>query len=299
MMTQDSTKMLKDINEASWLSKPHVHLKDPKNVIEKINCIIQGGSKKLQVIFDFDRTLTKHHENGVVALSSYELLETMPTIPEGWSECSRASVAKYRPVETDPKLSMEEKIPIMLEWWTLGCELLKKIQWDLEIVDKHIRDNQQPLRDGTKACFEQLQSAKVPVLVFSAGIGDVVQMTLSHRGLLTPNVHIISNFLKIEDGKVVGYVDDNIIHVFNKNELLIKDTPYYQELSGRSNVILLGDSTGDALMADGVPHEIVLKIGFLNTNIEESLSQFMDLFDIVLTDDQTMDVLHQILNSVV
>uniref|UniRef100_A0A1B6KYL7 5'-nucleotidase n=1 Tax=Graphocephala atropunctata TaxID=36148 RepID=A0A1B6KYL7_9HEMI len=299
MMTQDSTKMLKDINEASWLSKPHVHLKDPKNVIEKINCIIQGGSKKLQVIFDFDRTLTKHHENGVVALSSYGVLESLPMLPKGCSELSKADLAKYLPIETDPKLSMEEKIPHMVEWWTRWIEMIKGIQWDLLVVEKHARDNQLPIRDGTKACFEQLQSAKVPVLVFSAGIGDVVQMTLSHRGLLTPNVHIISNFLKIEDGKVAGYVDDSIIHVFNKNELLIKDTPYYQELSGRSNVILLGDSTGDALMADGVPHEIVLKIGFLNTNIEESLSQFMDLFDIVLTDDQTMDVLHQILNSVV
>lgn len=41
----------------------------------------------------------------------------------------------------------------------------------------------------------------------------------------------------------------------------------FQELTGRSNVILLGDSTGDAKMADGVPHDTILKIGFLNTNV--------------------------------
>lgn len=40
-----------------------------------------------------------------------------------------------------------------------------------------------------------------------------------------------------------------------------------QELSGRSNVILLGDSVGDAKMADGVPHDTVLKIGFLNNHV--------------------------------
>lgn len=30
---------------------------------------------------------------------------------------------------------------------------------------------------------------------------------------------------------------------------------------------MLGDSTGDAKMADGVPHDTILKIGFLNTSV--------------------------------
>uniref|UniRef100_A0A1B6FFA8 5'-nucleotidase n=1 Tax=Cuerna arida TaxID=1464854 RepID=A0A1B6FFA8_9HEMI len=297
-MIEDSTKVLKSINEADWLSKPHVHMKDPEEVIEKINSIIQGGSKQLQVVFDFDRTLTKHHENGVITHSSYGVLETAPTFPQNFTESSRANLAKYRPIETDPNISIEEKTPIMVEWWTKGIEAMKGIQWDLDVVEKHLRDNQQPLRDGTTACFEQLQNARVPVLVFSAGLGDVVRIALEQRGLLTSNVHIISNFLKIEDGKIAGYIGENLIHVFNKNELLIKNTPYYEELSGRTNVILLGDSTGDAMMADGISHNNVLKIGFLNTEIEECLTQFKDLFDIVLTDDQTMDVLNHILKLV-
>lgn len=44
-----------------------------------------------------------------------------------------------------------------------------------------------------------------------------------------------------------------------------------QELEGRSNVILLGDSIGDAGMADGVCHDTVLKIGFLNSNVSTNL----------------------------
>uniref|UniRef100_A0A1B6H3L6 5'-nucleotidase n=1 Tax=Cuerna arida TaxID=1464854 RepID=A0A1B6H3L6_9HEMI len=297
-MIEDSTKLLKSINEADWLSKPHVHMKDPEEVIEKINSIIQGGSKQLQVVFDFDRTLTKHHENGVITHSSYGMLKSMSTIPKEYSEASKANLTKYLPIETDPRLSVEEKLPHMIEWWTAEFEMMKGIQWDVRDVDKHIRENQQPFRDGTTACFEQLQNARVPVLVFSAGLGDVVRIALEQRGLLTSNVHIISNFLKIEDGKIAGYIGENLIHVFNKNELLIKNTPYYEELSGRTNVILLGDSTGDAMMADGISHNNVLKIGFLNTEIEECLTQFKDLFDIVLTDDQTMDVLNHILKLV-
>ena len=34
----------------------------------------------------------------------------------------------------------------------------------------------------------------------------------------------------------------------------------------------------------------VLKIGFLYDNVESSLSSYMEVFDIVLVDDQTMQV---------
>lgn len=55
-----------------------------------------------------------------------------------------------------------------------------------------------------------------------------------------------------------------MIHVLNKNEVAIKNTDYYNLIRERSNVILLGDSLGDAKMADGIDHaENVLKIGFI------------------------------------
>lgn len=81
-------------------------------------------------------------------------------------------------------------------------------------------------RDGTDECFQLLSAAQVPVLVFSAGLGDVVKSFMTLRGLLTENVHIISNFFKIVDGKIVGYQND-VIHVFNKNERQIENTPYH------------------------------------------------------------------------
>lgn len=107
--------------------------------------------------------------------------------------------------------------------------------------------------------------ADVPVLVFSAGLGDTVVATLKHAKVLMPNIQVISNYIKYkEDGITIDGFKDKIIHVLNKNELALKGTKYYDLVKDRENVILMGDSLGDAGMADGVPQvHAILKIGFL------------------------------------
>lgn len=90
-----------------------------------------------------------------------------------------------------------------------------------------------------------------------------------------------------------------MINVLNKNEQVLKGTDYYDLVQNRGNVILMGDHVGDAGMAEGVPHQkAVLKIGFLYDRHEECLPEYMDAFDIVLVDDQTMNVTRAILSLV-
>lgn len=49
---------------------------------------------------------------------------------------------------------------------------------------------------------------------------------------------------------------------------MLQGTAYFQQLSTRTSIILLGDSMGDLTMADGVPSvENILKIGFLNDKV--------------------------------
>lgn len=59
-----------------------------------------------------------------------------------------------------------------------------------------------------------------------------------------------------------------LIHTYNKNNSVLQGTEYFQQLSTRTSIILLGDSMGDLTMADGVPSvENILKIGFLNDKV--------------------------------
>lgn len=62
-----------------------------------------------------------------------------------------------------------------------------------------------------------------------------------------------------------------MIHVFNKNEFALKNTKYYEIIKTRGNVILMGDSLGDAGMTNGVAcSNAVLKIGFLYEHVSNN-----------------------------
>ena len=81
------------------------------------------------------------------------------------------------------------------------------------------------------------------------------------------------------------------IAISNTEVLLFQDSDYFKKLQSRNNVILLGDSVGDLTMCNGLENPaVVLKIGFLNFKIDERLDDYLDLFDIVLLDDQTLNV---------
>ena len=91
-------------------------------------------------------------------------------------------------------------------------------------------------------------------------------------------------------------VSEPLIHMFNKN---LGAVP--QELQPkRKNVLLLGDGMGDVTMADGgsAQLETVLKIGFLNKQVQENHEKYDQAYDILITDDSGMKPVETILKEV-
>nr|CAH7730319.1 unnamed protein product [Callosobruchus chinensis] len=279
------------VKEIEDLTKSHVYMKNPVQVNEIINNIVNGGTEKLQMVFDFDNTITKQHENGKKHLSSFGMFEKCPSVTESFTELCEATTKKYRRIEMDPTVDMSEKQKKMEEWWQITEESLKGLQVSPEEINKVCIQLGPSVRDGACELFLDLHMANVPTLVFSAGLGDCVLAVLKNFNIMLPNVEIISNFLKYdEDGTILGF-KDKLIHVFNKNEYAIKGSSFYDKIADRQNVILLGDSLGDACMAEGMEHlKNILKIGFLYERSEEALPAYLDTFDIVLLDDQTMNI---------
>ncbi|XP_003705181.1 cytosolic 5'-nucleotidase IIIB isoform X1 [Megachile rotundata] len=286
-----------DLDDFSTLKLKHVHIKDKNLLLNTINTILKDGRNCLQVVTDFDLTLTKQHVNGKKALSSFGIFSKSKQLPEIYAKESGRLYKKYRPIEIDPNLPLEEKAEAMTNWMIAAEEILQGIPFDPKEISEVVKIYGSDLRDGTKELFKKFHSAGIPVLVFSAGLGDVVEAVLKAQGVLFDNVKVISNFLKYKDGKLTGFKNKKLIHVFNKNEHTVEQE-YFKFLEGRRNVFLMGDTTGDASMVDGIEDlGAVLKVGFLYDNIESSLSSFMEKFDIVLVDDQTMQVPINILQS--
>lgn len=110
-------------------------------------------------------------------------------------------------------------------------------------IDELATEYSHALRDGTHEMFEFANELDVPVLVFSAGLGDSILAVLKHEKVLMPNVKLVSNFLQYKDGLLNGFSDKHpMIHTYNKNETALSGTDYYEMVHNRQHVILMGYS---------------------------------------------------------
>lgn len=57
------------------------------------------------------------------------------------------------------------------------------------------------IRDGYKGFFDLLDKHHIPLLIFSAGVGDVLEEVIHQNQVFHPNVRIISNYMDF-DGTV-------------------------------------------------------------------------------------------------
>ncbi|KAH8405142.1 hypothetical protein KR222_004570 [Zaprionus bogoriensis] len=279
------------IHDIPALNQSHCKMRDPALVERIINEFICGGSERMQFVSDFDYTITKQRtDDNVAVLSSFGIFNECKSLPAHFKEESAKLFHKYRPIEIDPHIPIKEKVQYMIEWWTQSAKLVSGFAFDQSEIDQVASQFKRALRDRTHELFAALLRLQIPVLVFSAGLGNSVVSVLQQANIMHPNVKVISNFLQYRDGLLDGF-QQPMIHTFNKNETVLNGSEYYELVHTRDHIIVMGDSLGDADMANGVPASShILKIGFLFDHVEANMQRYMDTFDIVLVDDQTMDV---------
>ncbi|XP_036334182.1 7-methylguanosine phosphate-specific 5'-nucleotidase [Rhagoletis pomonella] len=273
------------------LNNENCKIKDRQRVEKTLNEFVAGGHERLQVVSDFDYTITKQRTaNGTSVPSSFNIFEECKSLPVNFVKEARELHDTYRPIEVDPHIPLEEKAQAMIEWWTKSGKNLMGFAFDLNEIDEITKKYAHSVRNNTQELFWYLNELNIPVLVFSAGLGNCVIAMLRQAGILYPNVKVISNFLQFKDGMLNGF-QEPIIHTFNKNETMLEGSDYYDLVHNRDHILLMGDTLADSGMADGVPASShVIKIGFLFHHVQENMEQYMNTFDIVLVDDQTMDV---------
>jgi len=287
----------------------HVHIHDDKRIFveQTIRSLINDKRDMLHVVADFDFTLTMYEKDGAVLPSTYGVIEGNERVilPDGSLVRDHAHQlrSKYHPIEIDVHMSVEEKIPYMIEWWHKAQAMILSSNLNQSMVRELVCHSKMILKKGVQEFITELLRSETPILIFSAGIGDVIKIFLekeipefknNHRSL-----NIVSNFIQYDkNGKLISF-NKKLIHSFNKNEHEIHDTPYYQLILNRPNVILLGDTLGDVGMIGRMKNlKQILKIGYLNHSTPAKLEVYKTVYDIVICDDQTFDVPNVILNAI-
>lgn len=267
--------------------------------LEKIKKIFsEGGAENLQVLADFDKTLTV--ANGKYP-SLISFLRNGNYLSRDYADKAHELFDKYHPFENDLSMSLEEKSKKMYEWWKKHFELLAEKGLDLETVKKASEDmiNEHTIefREGAKEMADLLNKNKIPFVIMSASIGNMIEEIMKSKGLLHKNVHVIANLLDFDEKGNFTKVKE-IIHIFNKHEVELKNFPEYKKVKGRKNVILMGDSLGDAGMVEGFPYENLIKIGIFNHEDEKLLEEYKENFDIIITGDSDINYIVSLIKEI-
>ena len=226
-------------------NNPKIHIRNPQHVHKVLTKFTHDGPACLQVISDFDRTLTKHSSNGKLCPSSHAVLEDSGLFSDKYTSETKALRNKYYPLEMDINIGPEEKEKLMVEWWTEAHRLLLEEGLKKNDIQKAVKMSSVEFREWSDHFLAVLRLKDVPVLIFSAGIGTVVREVFLQKSLFRlENIEIISNFLFFNsEGKHVGF-EGPMIHTFNKGKMSHLNKNYFVRTADRVNVVLLGDTLG-------------------------------------------------------
>uniref|UniRef100_A0A0D3FLU7 5'-nucleotidase n=1 Tax=Oryza barthii TaxID=65489 RepID=A0A0D3FLU7_9ORYZ len=274
--------------------------RNPGSVVADADGLARKGLELPQVIADFDGTLTRYWYDGSRGQSSHGLLRQGN---EEYDAKREELFEHYHPIEICPDIPLPEKAKLMEEWWEKTHALLIEGGLTYEAIRQSVADAKITFRDGVVKLFEFLEERDIPVLVFSAGLADIIEEVFRqklHRSF--KNIKVVSNRMVFnEEGRLVSF-KGKTIHVLNKNEHALDMaapvhdnlgdpngyTDDYSLVKKRTNVLLLGDHIGDLGMSDGLNYENRIAVGFLNNNIEKSLKDYSEAFDIVYLNDAPM-----------
>ncbi|XP_033123896.1 cytosolic 5'-nucleotidase 3A-like [Anneissia japonica] len=259
------------ISQTPEFQKENIHIKDPDKVEEIVTAFINGGHIKFQVVSDFDRTITRHHFNG-------------KEVPTTHGECI-FNIFLLNNVE---------------HWWSELYGMIIETGMHKEDISKMVEQSDIVLREGCDLLFKVLEDNNVPLTVCTAGITDILNAVMTYQATLYDNISVMGNKMDFDaNGKIVGIsCNGTVINHYNKGEITRINRDYFEQHMERTNVLLMGDSIGDLDMADGLIHADVLKIGFLNSHVEQNLEVYKSKFDIVVVDDSTMDVPNAVVNKI-
>lgn len=240
-----------------------------------------GAEEKLEsftpentyLVADFDGTIIRGTDANSFSVFREALWET-------YTQTARRLYWIFRPHEANDKLDSERKRVIMARWWKAHLALFRKIPLTQEHLNEKLIDGL-ILREGMRDLIYKLCEGTIPIMVFSAGIAQVIEKVLERDFGTEHPMKVVANRLTFCPRWINNGVESEPIHTVNKTDI---DFPELipQRMRDRTRAIVIGDSLSDADMVKSLPVEQRLTIGFLNNWDAEKRRIFQERFDIVI-----------------
>jgi len=292
---EDFTSKVDDL--VSVFQVQNCYVKNTALLKDKLRKLLEGGKDSVQVLSDFDRTLTKAQHNGTHCDVSYGVLKNSKYTSKDIQEELKSLEGKYHPIEMCSSMNNEDKIPYMVKWWDASINLGTKSTINRSQIPEMVKESSVVLRDGVGEFFRVITEHDIPLLVVSAGLGDFIEEILRQQSKVPPQLTLLANFYTFDANGVVEGRAGDLLHTFNKHLISKLNHVYFESITKRTNAIVLGDTLGDPHMADGIEHlTSVFKIGFLNGDVSTSLTKYLSVYDVVLTHDANMMTINAFLH---
>jgi len=257
------------------------------------------GKNNIHILADFDRTLTYGSINKQKTPSLVAVLRNGNYLTADYAQQAQALFDKYHPLELDPNIPLTDKKIAMHTWWRTHKQLFIEAGLNKKDLEAIAKDPIIRFRKGVDKFLDYLHAKNIPLVILSAcGVGEAIPIYFINAKKNYPNIYYINNSLNWSaDGQALS-IREPIIHALNKDETLIKDFPeIYKRVVNRKNVILLGDNLSDIGMITGFDYDNLIKIGFLNYNLDELRELYCKNFDIIIEGDGDFNYVNKLLKD--
>ena len=272
--------------------------RDREELDKKVARMQEDGAGGLYVVADFDRTLTRAKHPSIRIHTTHGQLHEPDIMPPGYVERVNELFEEYYPIELNNGLSLELREEKMQEWWNKNLEAQIEFGMSREKLEKIVGEGRIHLRGGCGGVLKQLAEFDVPLLVYSAGVGSMISAFLKQEEFFYGNMSVLSNFYSYDDdGRVVGYRSE-LIHACNKTGRSIRESEFFDDIEERRNVVVLGDMIQDMKMIEEVETDCVLGIGFVNSRKSEDVREYLEAYDVVIADSESMHYCGHMFNRI-
>ena len=213
---------------------------DPETIAAKLGEFAMAGPDAIHIVTDWDRTATAN--GGGRDITSWGVVQSL--LPKEGQEIDRDLYGYYQPKEQASTLTEEEA----QEWWRKSLELHVRYETNIRDMRRAVQGVGMRPRDGAVELFELCSQTNVPTVILSAGVKNVIEWVTQEHGM-RPTAILATQLHTEEDGRVVGWNEDTLIHNYNKHEMGHSEISAIQR--NRPYTVLLGDSEKDPSMVEG------------------------------------------------